>query len=269
MCHNTTAKTGSAIHLDNNDHSITNTVVSCSLQGVVVNGSCIVVNGLHVYTEGITRYPLGCVWVTAGSTGTRLEASYFDGCPIFTDDPSEFHISGSVWLLGEGMSSPGLAPVVLTPTVQNMPIAEVEILNNLVFGRAGNYSFVKLNESAPEAGGHSFDHDSVTNVIIEKNTITGFDRARGVRTASTKAELTVQLASNQSLFLANFSDTLIFKPRRLPMVLYSLQLPAGSEAVPHALVAAGEGRTNTIQVRTERAVSNATLRVTVDQSLYQ
>jgi len=248
LCHDTSIKTGTAIHLDNNDHSITNCVVFCSLQGVVVNGSATIVSGLHVYTEGITRYPLGAVYVTAGTSYVRLEGCYFDGCPVFADDPQNLIISDSLWLLGEGDSSPGLSPIVFTRTARMTVMSAVQVVNNVAGGRPENNSFVKLNESGMEDG-RSFDHDTVVEVVVDNNLISPWDVTQGMRTASTRAQLTVNYEGPTAVFIADFSHRLLFRPRRLPMVLYSLQLSLGpTVSTAHALIADGEDGANVVQV---------------------
>lgn len=82
QCHNGTAKTGTGIWLDNNDHSIANSVVYCALSGMVINGSASVIRNAHVYTMGPYSHPNGCAYVPAGVSFIRFIGCYFDGCPV-------------------------------------------------------------------------------------------------------------------------------------------------------------------------------------------
>ena len=269
LCHaspNTAVKTGTAIQLDNNDHSVTNSVVACSRQGIVVNGSATVVSGLHVYTEGATTYPLGCAHVTARAAGVRFEACYFDGCPTYVDAQQEFELSGSLWLLAEGDASPGQAPLVLTPTGRLTPLQGVLVRDNVVVGGGGNYSLVLLNESA--RSNRTFDHDTLRDVVIEDNTLTSYERGHGTQSPGTRAATAVTIADpDGSAISVDVGSRLLFKPQRLPMILYSLSLPGSSPPIAHVLGDSVGANSTVITVRASGGIPGpATLRVWVDVS---
>eukprot|EP00051_Salpingoeca_urceolata_P023524 m.399594 g.399594 ORF g.399594 m.399594 type:complete len:195 (-) comp20113_c1_seq28:684-1268(-) len=77
QCHNVSAKSGTGVVLDNNDHSLDNIVIYCSNRGMVLSGAATVVRNLHVYIEGDELYPGGAAVVNA--TSIRLDSCYFDG----------------------------------------------------------------------------------------------------------------------------------------------------------------------------------------------
>eukprot|EP00041_Stephanoeca_diplocostata_P031955 m.1007926 g.1007926 ORF g.1007926 m.1007926 type:complete len:516 (+) comp24057_c0_seq37:343-1890(+) len=263
-CHMTSNKTGTAIHLDNNDHSIANTVVFCSLQGLIINGSATVVRNLHVYTEGITTYPYGCAHVTAGTTSVRFVGCYFDGCPVFVDNPSDLQISDSFFLLAEGDSSPGLAPIVLTAlpwkSENLIQISGVQIFGNTANGRGSNYTFVELNETNAK-----FNHNDIHDTVIDNNVVSIYSqRTYGTRIIGSRAS-GIQVAANTTEFVVDLSDKLLFSPTLLSGVTYSLEIPSPDDTfVQHALVSSRGG---IVTVRTAHPISSGILRVSVDQSL--
>eukprot|EP00039_Didymoeca_costata_P000731 m.47038 g.47038 ORF g.47038 m.47038 type:complete len:520 (+) comp10443_c0_seq1:159-1718(+) len=153
LCHNNTIKTGTAIQLDNHDHSISNSVIFCTKLGIFANQSgASVFRNLHIYTEGDTEYPYGCIY-SYKSSEIRFLEMYFDGCPLFVDDPMLLSVQDSLFLLLEGDGSPGLGPIILAPTQNNTILTGVVIRNNVIGGAPPNRQplqprpFVIMNES--------------------------------------------------------------------------------------------------------------------------
>ena len=102
----------------------------------------------------------------------RFLGCYFDGCPVFADDPDLLTITDSVFLLLEGSGSPNLSTIVLTPTQPLQPVQGLEITGNVVSGAPPKYEplalrpFVVLNETI---SGNSFDHGHIVRSVVERN----------------------------------------------------------------------------------------------------
>ena len=156
-------------------------------------------------------------------------------------------------------------PVVITPTAENVRLEGVQIVNNMVSGgdaSHANWTFVVLNESNVE--NRTFAHDALHSVNVYGNPISTWAMGQGVREKSTRATATVTM-NHTDLFEADFTEVLLFTQNKIPQVSYSLEVndPQNTFA-RHQLVPSG--RPNVVRVRSEVALLQATLRVSVDQS---
>lgn len=261
-CHNASAKTGTAIVLDNNDHSLDNIVIACSKRGLQINGSAIVVRNLHVYVEGELPYPDGGVWILPGQQNIRFDSCYFDGCPLFFDNPENVQVANSFFLLIEGDQQEG-GVVVLTAVGANVPVAGLQVAMNQLGGtpRTSPYPFVRLNETA----NNFFNHSAVLNTVIADNAFTGWMvKHGGLVPSSTRLSAEVLFPEQTADFVVDLSPRLVFARAANPLVTYSLQAAqAGDVFVPHALV---NTSSSAVHIRTQRPIAGATLRLLVDQS---
>lgn len=261
QCHNGTAKTGTGLHLDNNDHSVANTVVYCSRGGMVINGSAMVVRNAHVYTEGPYSHPNGCAYVPSGVSFIRFVGCYFDGCPIYADDPQDLEVTGSLFLFSSVRGPCCYYPVVLTPTRPNVTLDGVMVTGNVAGGGPHAFDMVRLNATLP----NSFDHDTSHNVVVSDNGVSVFDQTRGVRPTVTRASMTVTASQPTTVFTANLSSILLLHQTSLTGVQYTLEITSPGKAfTAHALTSTSA---SLVTVETQSPVTGI-LRVVVDQSTY-
>ena len=235
QCHNDSAKTGTGIWLDNNDHQIDGVVIYCARQGIVVNGSATLVRAAHIYTESsLPAEEAACIRVLPGAATVRLEALYMDGCPVVAEAPKLLHVSGGMWLLGRGTAA-SQGGIVLSPGADGAPLPALQITGNQVSGRGFNGSFVRLNETA---GIMEFDHSQAFATVVVDNAMdTWTIQKYGTTTPATRFTKTAVFAGNASTFVVPFSASELLLCGAAH-VTYSL-VPHDPEAdafVPHALV---------------------------------
>ena len=275
-CH-TTEKTGTALHLDSNDHSIANTVIACTRQGIIIRGGATVVRNAHIYTIGEPRagkgtpgsgysYPNGCAYVP-GTGLVRFIGCYFDGCPVFIDDAAVVEVTDSLFLFTGGPQFEATyAPIVLTATTSGVQPQGLLITNNLAGGSPIlNFSFIRLNESIAE--GRFFESVlPLRSVAVHDNSISSWDLDHGgIVLKATRASGVRTYPGPTDTFEVDLMDVLLFRQQRIADVVYSLELPNEADWwTPHALVSASNGL---VVVKTQRPVANATIRVRVDQSI--
>ena len=116
-----------------------------------------------------------------------------------------------------------------------------------------------LNESSI----NTFGHDTALDVVVDGNAIEAWDTAHGVKPAATKATAKL-IGRNTSNFKVDLSLQLLLRQKSIPVVLYTLEIAGEDDIfVPHALVSSQK---NTIVVKTQRPITQGTLRVSIDQS---
>ena len=279
-CHEVGLKTGTAIQLDNPDHSIANSVIMCTRTGIVASGrqsdmlpaggSASIASNVHIYTIGVTEYPHGCAHLATGTKHFRFLGCYFDGCPVFVDDPDLLTIADSLFLLIEGSGSANLSTIVLTPTQPMQPVAGLEITGNLVSGAPPKYEpladrpFVLLNET--ESSNGTFDHDHVVRSVVDRNRWEDWESSHaGLRDVVTRLTETRHFVGPQDRFVFDLSEAMLF--REIYHVTYSLRVwdPTDPKAgwVQHRLA---DVKGTQVVVETQTPVSNATITVVAEQS---
>jgi hypothetical protein len=277
-CHEDGLKTGTAIQLDNPDHSVANSVIMCTRTGIVASGrqsavlraggSASVARNVHIYTIGTTEYPFGCAHLATGTKHFRFLGCYFDGCPVFVDDPDLLTITDSLFLLLEGSGSANLSTIVLTPTQPLQPVQGLEITGNVVSGVPPKYEplaarpVVLLNETA----GSSFDHHHIVRSVVERNRWEDWETSHaGLRGVVTRLTETRSFVGPQSRFEFDLAESMLF--REIYHVTYSLRVwdPADPKAgwVQHRLA---DVRGAQVVVETLTPVKNVTISVVVEQS---
>lgn len=278
-CHENGLKTGIAIQLDNPDHSIANSVIMCTRTGIVASGrqsavlraggSASVARNVHIYTIGTTEYPFGCAHLASGTKHFRFLGCYFDGCPVFADDPDLLTITESLFLLLEGSGSPNLSTIVLTPTQPLQPVQGLEITGNVVSGAPPKYEplalrpFVVLNETI---SGNTFDHGHIVRSVVERNRWEGWESAHaGLRGVVTRLTETRTFVGPQTRFVFDLSDSMLF--HEIYHVTYSLRVSDSADPkagwVQHRLA---DVRGTQVTIETLAPVPNVTISVAVDQS---
>lgn len=80
--------------------------------------------------------------------GVRIQNCYMDGCPIVIDEPAYDLVTGSLFLLGRGVASPGMGGVVLVPHGPNTELTGLQVTGNVAFGHVyDDFPFVYPWES--------------------------------------------------------------------------------------------------------------------------
>ncbi|KAF8670312.1 hypothetical protein HU200_050854 [Digitaria exilis] len=223
--------TGTGIHLDGNDNTVSDVVIFSAATGILVTRPANSISGVHCYNKATGWGGTGIYLKIPGLTQTLISNSYMDYTSIVAEDPVLLHVSGSFFL--------GDANVVLKAV--NGVARGVQVVGNIFSGQDKGVDIVHLDGK----------FDTVDQVYVQQNSATG------MTIKSTAARGTAE--GNGSSWTVDFSPVLLF-PDRIGHVQYSLV--AGDEFPGHTLRNVSG---NQVVVATDKPVS-ATVHVLVDQN---
>ncbi|XP_066345935.1 polygalacturonase QRT3-like isoform X1 [Miscanthus floridulus] len=223
--------TGTGIHLDGNDNSVSDVVIFSAATGIMVTAPANSISGVHCYNKATGFGGMGIYLKIPGLTQAWISNCYMDYTSIVAEDPVLLHVSGSFFL--------GDANVVLKAV--NGVARGIQVVGNIFSGRDKGVDIVQLDGK----------FTTVDQVYVQQNSATGMT----IKSTSARASA----EGNGSSWTLDFSPVLLF-PDRIGHVQYSLV--AGDE-FPGQTLRNVSG--NQVVVATDKAVS-ATVHVLVDQN---
>ncbi|XP_066345852.1 polygalacturonase QRT3-like [Miscanthus floridulus] len=223
--------TGTGIHLDGNDNSVSDVVIFSAATGIMVTAPANSISGVHCYNKATGFGGTGIYLKIPGLTQAWISNCYMDYTSIVAEDPVLLHVSGSFFL--------GDANVVLKAV--NGVARGIQVVGNIFSGRDKGVDIVQLDGK----------FTTVDQVYVQQNSATGMT----IKSTSARASA----EGNGSSWTLDFSPVLLF-PDRIGHVQYSLV--AGDE-FPGQTLRNVSG--NQVVVATDKAVS-ATVHVLVDQN---
>lgn len=209
---NGTASVATGIYKDGNDGAITDVIVYSSRVGIEIGGEANILENLHTWSLANGNGGIG-ILVTVAQT--RLVSCYLDWQDVVFTLPQGVSFIGGFFLCGARIRL--VAPA-------DGAASNVYIADNVLISSYCHFS----GYSAVQADGvfSSAEEVTVVGTLAEAQI--------GVR--STAATAVVASATPTQRFTANFTDSLLFDVRDVPIrsVSYSVQLDDGVALVAHA-----------------------------------